>query len=208
MEKVAIIGNGSIVNYDIIKKLIKNYSNIIVADGGLLHCRKMNLSPLLIVGDFDSATPSDLEFYNDVPKKIYPVDKDLTDLELAIQEALERGAKKIALFGALGKRIDHGLKNLNLAYQLTKELVIESEYETIFAISGDKKINCNPGQTVSLIPFGNPVIGLTTRGLKWELQNATLNNNFLSISNISLGNSFTISINSGTILCSLVRNID
>lgn len=206
MEKIAIIGNGLIVDYDIIKNLISKYPKIIVADGGLLHCRKMNLSPILIVGDFDSATQSDVEFYIDVPKKTYPVDKDLTDLELAIHEAFERGAKKIALFGALGKRIDHGLKNLNLVYQFTKELVIESEYETIFAVSGEEKIDCFPGQTLSLIPFGNPAIGVTTSGLKWELQNAVLNNNFLSISNVSLGNSFTISINSGTILCCLVRN--
>lgn len=205
MEKIAIIGNGSIFNYDIIKKLIVQYSKIIIVDGGLSHCRKMNLSPLLIVGDFDSAIPSDIEFYNEVDKKIYPVDKDLTDLELAIQEALEIGADKIALFGALGKRIDHGLKNLSLVYQMAGKLVIESEYETIFAISGNQKIDCSPDQTLSLIPFGNPAIGVTTHGLKWELQNATINNNFLSISNISIKDSFTISINSGTILCSLVR---
>ncbi len=205
MKTTAIIANGLIIDYPYIKQKISEYDRIIAVDGGVYHCRKMEIVPDLLVGDFDSANSGDMEFYKNIAVSTFPVDKDDTDLELALRLAKEEGSEMIALFGALGKRIDHGLLNLDLIRQHPGKVLIESDYETITGITGTQTISCFPGQTVSFIPFGEVGLNISSVGLKWELQHADISKNFYSVSNICLGDSFQIKIETGVLLCCRVR---
>ena len=200
-KKVAIIASGNIQNFSVIKEKTHNYRTIIAADGGLIHCKKMDITPDLIVGDMDSAPTELLEEYSQVEIRRCSPDKDETDLELAIEAALSYNPEKVTIFGALEKRCDHSLYNLYLICRHPKKVYIESEKEILFVINEETKIPCFPGQTISLIPLGNPCYGVTTKGLKWELENAVLDLNFMSISNVCLNNFVKISINSGNLLC-------
>jgi thiamine pyrophosphokinase len=77
-------------------------SRFIAADGGMRHAATLGVLPELWVGDFDS-TPPDLDgAFPNVPKQPYPAAKAATDGEIAIQEAIERGARRLILAGALG----------------------------------------------------------------------------------------------------------
>lgn len=87
---------------------------VICADRGIIHAEKLNITPDIITGDFDSYTgeiPDCKEVFRSVPEK------DDTDTMLAVKLALERGADNIRLYGATGGRFDHTFANIQaLAY--------------------------------------------------------------------------------------------
>lgn len=201
---IAIIGNGEIRNPAILKKLLSGYSKFIAADGGANNCLILGITPDLIIGDLDSITPETLQAFAHVPTKKFPCDKDFTDLELAVREAED--AENITLFCATGSRADHSLANIYLLAQFPNRILIETEEETIGAFQKKIILNCTPGQTLSLIPMGNPAVGVTSKGLKWELNQATLDTHFLSISNVCLANSVFLSLDSGTLVWCLKRS--
>lgn len=201
---VAFVANGAIHDHQLIGTVIRqNYHKVVAIDGGLSHCEKMGIRPDLIIGDMDSVSPVLLQRFKNIPLKCYPVDKDETDLELAISEFLTRDVNKVTIFGALEKRTDHSLYNLYLMSRYPGKLWMQTEREQIFAIDKTSTIPCKIGQTVSLIPLGEAAIGVTTHGLKWELKNATIDKSFMSISNICIQEPVTISIDKGTLICCL-----
>lgn len=81
----------------------------VAADGGLAHAEALGVTPEAVVGDFDSAAEALLGRYPDVRRERYPAAKDTLDLELAIEAALARGARSLAIMGALGGRLDQTL---------------------------------------------------------------------------------------------------
>jgi thiamine pyrophosphokinase len=203
MTQIALIANGLIEDCPLIRERILTYPKIIAVDGGLNHCIAMNITPNLIIGDFDSAEKQHLSEMSSIPTMLFPADKDETDLELAIREALKSNPEKITVFGATGLRTDHTLGNLYLTELAPKRIYLETERELIWTIEGETLIETFPGQTLSLIPLGFPAKGVTTQGLKWNMDNATLNKNFISISNVSLDSTVKVTIAEGSVLCVL-----
>ena len=204
-HQVAIVANGSIHSFEEMSERLRSFPHIIAADGGLLSCDLMKLTPDLIIGDMDSVSEELLAKYSHVEQKRYPEDKDETDVELAIEEAIAKNAKKVVIFGALERRIDHSVYNLHLLQRYPGILWIESEYESAFVINGHTEVKCFPKQVVSLLPLSEPVTGVTTKGLRWELNNTTFDKNFMSISNVCLRESFTVDLLVGNILCCLCK---
>jgi thiamine pyrophosphokinase len=198
---IALVANGAIDDPAIIKSEILNYERIIAVDGGLVSCDNMDIPPHLIIGDFDSISRDLQAKYSRIQTLRFPVEKDQTDLELALREVFKPHIIKITIFGALGKRVDHTLYNLHLLRHFPEKVLIETEDEIIFAIAKSTTIACQPGQTLSFIPLGGSVTGITTQGLKWELKEATFNKTFMSMSNISLTNEVQVSFSSGDLLC-------
>lgn len=206
IPSIALVANGEILIDSKIHPLLKQFSYIIAVDGGLKHCDRMEITPNLIIGDLDSIPPDLLTKYAHIPIHKYPVKKDETDIELAVNQALKLKPESVTLFGALGKRTDHTLSNLFLASRYPDLMKIQTEWEVISFAKSQKFIICFPGQVVSLYPLGIPARGVTTHGLEWELRDATLNQDFVSQSNVCLGEGFTISVAEGTVMCSLLLN--
>jgi len=202
---VAIVANGEIRSLSETQQLLSHYPEVVAVDGGLNYCDSMEIIPNLIIGDLDSVCPKILEKYSNNSILRYPLEKDESDLELAIIELIRRGVPSIALFGVLGKRIDHLLYTLNLLARYPSQLIIFSETETIFCLQKENHIISKQGQTLSLIPL-NSVLGVSTKGLKWEVKNARFNKNFMSLSNICINDSFYVSLESGDLLCCLQSN--
>lgn len=154
---------------------------IIAADGGTRHALALGLTPNVIIGDLDSLPPDlvrDLEVRGAevIP---HPRDKDQTDLELALAHARDRGATDVLLLGLLGGRLDQTLANvflLALPEWDGMRLWFKDGPDTAYLLrDGDTLcIHGHPGDTVSLLPLTPTVTGVTTRGLRWPLQNATL----------------------------------
>lgn len=205
--KTAILANGHIATLQKLLPSILEHQRIVAVDAGLVYCHQANLTPHLLVGDFDSCPKELLDAYQTVPKKSLAVDKDETDLEIAIQEEWKRGAETVTLFGAWGNRLDHSLTNALILGRHPFKLRLETETEVAFAISGAVKLSCFIGQTISLIPLFGPARGIRTSGLKWELNNGTLDQNFIGISNVSLKPQISIEIQSGLLLCCQVKNL-
>jgi thiamine pyrophosphokinase len=141
----------------------------------------MGLTPAVVIGDMDSLDPdrrAELEA-SGVRFEVHPVDKDETDLELALRLAIAEGATEIDVLAVLGGRLDQSLANLLL---LTRP---EWEPVRVRAIAGNEMawpvrsgqkviIKGTPGDVLSLIPLTPTVSGVHLSGVKWPLENATL----------------------------------
>jgi thiamine pyrophosphokinase len=217
---VAIICNGNINDYVFYKKYLTGLDFIIVADAGAAHARQLGLIPDLLIGDFDSISLEDLEFYKKAGVEIqsYPVMKDKTDTEIAIDIVIDRFEKNHAdtgsllIIGALGTRFDHSMANIFLLRKLLNKGIrakIVNEYNEIMLI--DNKIKAEltkqPFDKISLLPLSQVVTGVTTHNMHYPLNNATVEmGSTWGVSNEFLGSTASVSIKSGEMLVILSRD--
>lgn len=204
-SSTAIVANGTVLENSINAAYLNTFSSLIAVDGGINHCWRMHLKPKLLVGDLDSASAEALAHYSDISIKKFPQDKDESDLEIALRLEKEVTNHPIVVFGAFGTRGDHTLYNLHLLEKNPQRVFLETETETWFAIDGPITLFCKPQQTLSLMVLNNTPENVTTRGLKWELQNARFDKGFMSLSNICLKDKIDISLTKGTLLGCLVH---
>ncbi|MCH9630538.1 MAG: Thiamine pyrophosphokinase [Chlamydiia bacterium] len=198
--KTALVANAIIENHEIIHSKLLEYDSLIAVDNGLTHLDKMKLTPSLIVGDFDSVDTSLLEMYSHIDTLRFPVEKNETDLELAILEALKRGATKITGFCCLGKRVDHEMANLILLLKYADTLNFESERESVYVKNKSFSFSAKKGQIVSFFPFLSQIKNMCSKGLKWNIENKTLSENFVSISNVCIEEKIELTFSSGNLL--------
>lgn len=148
-------------------------SNVIVADGAIRFVEMLQVKPELWVGDFDSTNDNLKERYKDIEKKSFPVAKDKTDGELAIDFALERGAERIILCGALGgKRSDHAFFHFAHALAMKENgidvLLTSGKEEGYVLLPGAYSFDFPANTIFSIIGFDD-LGGLTIEGAKWPL---------------------------------------
>jgi len=210
--KAIIICNGRIENYLYYEKYVKNADLIICADGGATHAKKLGLKPDVLLGDFDSLKEDDFSYFNKMDIEIlkFPPKKDMTDSELTVEHAMEKGCDFIVLIGALGSRADHSLANVMLLRKMldrgVKGLIVDENNE-ITLINDRIVLEGNSNTNVSLIPITEKVEGVTTKGLYYPLQNATIEmGSTWGISNRFICDRAEVSITSGLML--VVKSID
>ncbi len=210
--KAVCVCNGSISDYDVIKKYILVSDYIISVDGGAGHLRKMGINPNILIGDFDSANLKDIDFYINKGIKVlqFPVEKDMTDSELAIEMAAELGAEELVFVGALGTRIDHSFANIMLLKRMMdmglKGSIVD-EHNEIYMFNSNFSMNKKEGRKLSLIPITEKVTGVSTSGLKYPLNNATMVlGTSWGISNEFEEEVASVSIESGILLACLSRD--
>jgi len=196
-----VIANGEFSASSAQMKEISQAQCLIAVDGGIDHCLRAELRPHLLVGDFDSVDPASLAALADIPQIILAPEKDETDLEVALKKAAELVEGPLRVFGGLGGRSDHLLYNIYLLARYAGRMSLESQKERLFVIRGKCTISCRPGGTVSLLPLNGPVKGISSQGLRWELQGTVFDKQWMSISNICLHEQATITVESGDLLC-------
>ncbi|MBX4869103.1 thiamine diphosphokinase [Rhizobium bangladeshense] len=148
-------------------------SRFIAADGGMRHAMALGVIPELWVGDFDS-TPPELEGdFLDVPKLPYPAAKAATDGEIAVSEAVARGARRLILAGALaGERSDHALQHLLSAVGLAEEgfdvLLTSGKEEAVPLLAGTIELDLPKGSMFSVSGFSE-LKGLSIENARYQL---------------------------------------
>ena len=87
---------------------------VIAADGGWRVCQELDITPDLLLGDFDSL--GEVPDFGHILR--LPVEKDDTDMVRAVKEGLAKGEKEFHLLGGMGgQRSDHTVANMQtLAY--------------------------------------------------------------------------------------------
>ena len=148
-------------------------SRIIAADTGMRHAAALGLSPEVWVGDFDSVPPGLPDHLAAVPRRQFPPDKDTTDGELAITEAIDRGASSLILAGAFGgARADHAFLHQAFAVRRAKEgieVVLTSGAQEGFPLlPGTRTFDYKDGTLFSILGFSH-LSGVTVSGAKWPL---------------------------------------
>lgn len=197
---VVLVANGEPPPPKQFYTLIARPCSLIAVDGGFHTCIKYQHIPELVLGDLDSAPQKLLKNYPTMHVKYTP-DQTKTDLEKALDYLLEFHVEQILVLGALGKRLDHSYKNLELLAHRPGKITFHSHYEQLFSLPNKSSFTCKTGTTLSLIPFGGPVTKVSTRGLKWELQGKNLDQT--SISNVATEEQIHIQYEKGHLLCSI-----
>jgi thiamine pyrophosphokinase len=206
MQRIIIFANGEIPDLDKARLLLRADDTIICADGGTRHALALGLQPNLIIGDMDSADRDQLRKLQDedVPIELFSHDKNETDLELAINHAVDLRPNQIIIVGALGGRLDQTLGNLALlsdTRQRVLDIRLDDGVEEIFICRDQVQVHGKSGDLVSLIPWQGPVAGVRTENLKWPLRNEMLYpDKTRGISNEMLGDTASVSIGSGSLL--------
>jgi thiamine pyrophosphokinase len=188
------------------RDLIPDADLIIAADGGAANARRLGLRPSVIIGDMDSIAPADraeLEAAG-VQFITYPVNKDATDLELALRYAVRQGAQTTTLVGAMGGRPDQALANvflLTLPFLDGVAVNLIGDGWEAFCVRSAVQFSGQPGDVISLLPLTPQVPGVKTAGLFWPLNDATLRfGSTLSISNEMTGTTAQVAVREGILL--------
>jgi thiamine pyrophosphokinase len=200
--KAAIICNGSIENYAVMKEKLTNADYIICADGGTRHAYHMNIIPDIIIGDLDSSKDEYIEYFTgkDVPILKYSSDKDKTDTHICLEYAMEK-YDEILLLGATGSRFDHTLGNvsiLRLAADKGKRACIVDENNEIYVVKDGLRLKGSKGDILSLLPLSSKVEGINITGVLYPLQNAVMEiGNPYGVSNKFAGSEAELTISTG-----------
>lgn len=172
--RCVVFSGGCFYPCEYLRKVAAEAAYIICADGGARHARNLGLIPDLVLGDFDTLTSDELAELSGLGVELirYPADKDYTDTHLALRKALELGFTEIELLAALGGRLDHTLANLMLLAipqgEKARIRILDGQHE-VFLIKKDGIISGECGDTVSLLPFGGEVTGISTFGLRYQV---------------------------------------
>lgn len=194
--KAVILGNGDILDYAGIRQKIGDYDLLICADGGLRHAQNLGLVPDILLGDMDSvkSVPDGMQ------TKVFPVRKDETDGEIAVQYALSEGAEEIVMVGFSGCRLDHTLTNiyfLKMIADAGKSGVFLDDKNEIYCLTKKVTLTGRAGDLVSIVPICD-MAGVTTDGLEYPLQGEAMYfGKSRGVSNVMTGDMCTITTESG-----------
>ena len=212
--RAVLFVNGELRNPARVKQMLRPSDYLVCVDGGLHHLKSMGLRPHLLIGDLDSTSADEVKELEQKGVRIqrYPVDKDETDLELALQEMLKAGYRNLRLIAALGGRMDQALGNLFLLTRLELsgcDVRLEDGCEEAFIIRTREMILGQDGDIVSLIPLAGNVTGVATTGLRYPLHGETLRfDRTRGISNVLLENQAVVVVESGILLAIHTRQAD
>jgi len=130
--------------------------------------------------------------------------KDQIDLELALEYALKAGYAQIVIAYPFGDRVDHTLGNLSLLARpdlAEKTLSLEDGQVEARLFNTSACLPTQAGDLISLIAWGAPVEGITTKGLEYPLNHETLVPwQTRGISNLALADSIDLDFISGRLL--------
>lgn len=180
---------------------------VVVADGGLKFLLKNGMLPDFFVGDLDSVElEGDLkDILNDIPKKIVPVEKDDTDMALAVAKAYEKGYRNILLYGGCGgARISHTFANIQMMSFYAKKgcslQMLGDGVRLEILHNASKTLSAAMKGSISVICLSDIAEGVTIQGLKYEYTGALTSDRTLGVSNSFVGKDAIVSVENGTLL--------
>ena len=175
---------------------------VFCADGGYANAVSAGLAPDYLIGDWDSGRKPEL----DVPCVTLPVEKDVTDLQAAMDQALSLGIRELLLCGCTGGRLDHTASNLVLLEWIARRggsaVMADGDNEARFLENGALTLADRPHyHYLSLIPLDKTVKGVTLRGVKYPLEGAELTRgDTLTVSNEPAAPVMEIAVGAGAVL--------
>jgi thiamine pyrophosphokinase len=197
-----VFAGGSITTSAVVPSSI-----VIAADSGYDNARSLDVAVDVLVGDMDSISVEALASAVALGVTIerYPIDKDATDLEIAIDTAIARGATRITVYGGEGGSFSHLLGNalgLTANRWTDVHIVWKLGNATVYRSlpSSPVSIHTTVGSLVTVLPIGDTA-GVTSAGLRWALTDSDLTRGTSrGLSNVALDQAVSISVDSGALL--------
>lgn len=175
-EPALIIANGLACSAELLGQLLEWSPFTLVLDGALNRVLHMGIHFDAVVGDFDSATKSDLDKAQNLGATlVHTPDQEKTDLQKSLDYLITKGHTTANIVWATGNRADHTFNNICTIgwYHQRINAVLLDDFSRIYVIPKIFKKKLNPEEAFSLIPLGK-VSGITTRGLVYPLQDGWL----------------------------------
>jgi thiamine pyrophosphokinase len=207
INRIVLFANGVFYEPEKLLPELKDDDYLIAVDGGLRYFTPFALVPDLIIGDLDSADPEDVQRFKTqgVEVRQYPIEKNETDLELALLFAYSLHPESIWIVAALGGRLDQTLASI---YLLTSPDLINCDVrlvdgrQEVLIIQNTTSLSGKTGDRVSLLPLKDAVTGVTTRGLNYPLKGETLYpHQSRGVSNHMTGKQAQVIVQQGLLLC-------
>lgn len=198
--RALVIANGELPSAACIQELARQADLVVATDGAGPRALALGCPLSAIVGDLDSLDPAGRTELGDIPIVELP-DPDRTDLEKAVQWAIDRGCTEVDVVGFGGGRADHALANYSVlvTFRRRARVRLRDDLFTISLVEGEATIVGEPGTVVSLVALGR-CEGVSTRGLRWELREATLTFSSLGIHNELRSSPAWVRVRSGDLL--------
>jgi thiamine pyrophosphokinase len=179
---------------------------VIAADGGLDRAAALGLDVDVVIGDLDSVSADALAAAEAAGARIvrHPEAKDATDLELALDEAVRLGARRVLVVASAEGRLDHLLGSLLLlgadAYDAIELDAIVGD-ALVHIVRGERALRGSPGELLSLVAVGGPATGVVTNGLDFPLAAETLHpGSSRGVSNVFSGTEARVTLDTGVLL--------
>lgn len=196
----AFIYTGGKIYPEMITERPKAEDICIAADAGYRNAKALGERVDVLVGDFDSLeqVPGD----EGMEVRRVPEEKDLTDTQIALEIAVEKGADQVTIIGGLSGRLDHTLSNLSILEDMNERhiygYITDGQNRVHFIRSTSTLIARSGYKYVSLIAADEKVKGVSVEGCKYPLKNETLNRRLqFAVSNEITGNVTLISVKKG-----------
>jgi thiamine pyrophosphokinase len=203
---VVIVANGAFEHAERLLALVDSADQVVAADGGANWLASQGRLPQLLIGDMDSVHPDVLRALalGDCRLVRHPTEKDATDTELALYEALALGARRITLLGAWGGRLDHALANVLLLALPQLASIQTSLFDGrsyAHVLRQELALQGEAGDLLSLLPLGGEARGVITEGLLYPLRDETLAfGPARGVSNVFTGATARVTLRTGLLL--------
>lgn len=210
-KRIIIVAGGTLSAWALTQ--IERDDVLVGADRGALFLIEHGYRPDIAIGDFDSVTEEERMKIRTGSKQYYTVDavmKDWTDMEMAVEWALEQRPASMAIIGGIGTRLDHTLANVHLLKKAVEHGIactLLDEHNEVQLIDRHARVAKRHYTYCSLIPLSMEVTGITLDGFQYPLHDATLKvGETLGLSNVIVEQHGDVSIKSGLLLVILSRD--
>ena len=198
--RALVVANGEPPSSGLLATLARESAFVVGADGGALIALAAHVEPDVVTGDLDSLD-SATRAHLGPDRLVLDADPDRTDLQKAIDLARARGATEITVAGFGGGRADHALANLSVLvlYRGRCRMRLVDDLFEICLVDGQVEFEAEAGTVVSLVALGR-CEGVTTRGLRWDLEDYPLAFSPYGVHNELVRSPATVSVREGDLL--------
>lgn len=185
---------------------------VIAADGGLRFLLEHKMRPDFLVGDLDSIRSDETmteemikAAVDEIPHEVVPIEKDDTDMGLAVAKAYEEGYHEILIYGGCGgARASHTFANVQLMTHYAKKgcqiQMMGNGIRMEILWNGCKTFSSALKGSLSVICLSDKADGVVIRGLKYEYVGSLTSDFTLGVSNSFIGQHAMVSVEDGTLL--------
>ena len=207
VNKVVIVVTGAEALDPGVVAALPDPASVIAADGALDHARAAGLDVAVLVGDLDSISAQGKRWaIANIEVEQHDPDKDHTDTELALARAVDLDPDQLVLVSGGGDRLDHTLAAIGALGHphLTSIPIIDAWWGTqnLRVLHGPGRTTITPeiGSTISLLALHGRCTGVSTSGLAWALDDATLTPvSGRGVSNITTATPVEIQVSTGVL---------
>lgn len=199
-----IVADGAFPQSDFALDYLRKASRIICCDGAILKLEKAAFTPHVIVGDLDSISEEKKQQYAHLLHQ--DKNQETNDLTKAINWCIQNDINEVIVLGATGEREDHTLGNIGLLLEHAHRITLSyiTDFGLFMPITKTAQIQSITGQQVSIFSFNNNC-KITTKGLKYPLNNQALTLPWQGTLNQAESNSFTLELEGGSVVVFLAN---